>query len=88
LDYQTIYYHDINNVTLKIRFIDKILHVVDISLDIKNGDRQPLLDIENPYELYPRLQKVIMDIQADIEYPNGLRPDENPGYNTKYNGKI
>ena len=25
-----------------------------------------------------------MDIQTDIEYPNALRPNENPGYNTTY----
>ena len=44
------------------------------------------INIEKPHEIYPRLQKIVLDIQTDIEYPNALRPDENPGYNTKYKG--
>ena len=47
---------------------------------------QAFLDIENPQEIYSRLQKIVLDIQTDIEFPNALRPDENPGYNTKYKG--
>ena len=44
------------------------------------------LDVENAYDIYSKIQKIVLDIQTDIEYPNALRPDENPGYNTKYNG--
>ena len=29
-----------------------------------------------------------MDIQTDIEFPNNLRPENNDGYNTKYNCKM
>ena len=28
-----------------------------------------------------------LDIQTDISYPNAMRPDNNPGYNTKYDPK-
>lgn len=52
------------------------------------GNPQAFLDIENAYELYPKLQKVVLDIQTDIEYPNDLRPKENKGYRTKYTGKF
>ncbi len=94
MNYQTIYYKDIKNVNLKIGLIDKFLGVGDIYFDLGNyisgnGTRtisHAFLDIENPHEIYPRLQKIVLDIQTDIEYPNALRPDENPGYNTKYNG--
>ena len=88
-NYQTIYYKDIKNVNLKIGFIDKLLGVGDIYFDLNSNNHsanQSFLDIENAYEIYPRLQKIVLDIQTDIEYPNALRPDENPGYNTKYNG--
>lgn len=45
-----------------------------------------ILDVENPYEIYGKLQNIVLDIQTDIEFPNAYRPDENPGYNTKYKG--
>ena len=94
MNYQTIYYKDIKNVNLKIGLIDKLLGVGDIYFDLgtySTNNRtgtigHAFLDIENPHEIYPRLQKIVLDIQTDIEYPNALRPDENPGYNTKYKG--
>ena len=43
-----------------------------------------LANIEDPYEVFKLLKGVSMDVKTDIQYPNKLRPDENPGYNTKY----
>lgn len=86
MDYQTIYYKDIKNVNLKVGVIDKLLGVGDIHFTLNEGTSQSFLDIENAYEIYPKLQKVVLDIQTDIEFPNDLRPDENHGYNTKYKG--
>ena len=40
-------------------------------------------DIEDCYEVYKKIQKIIVDIQTDIEHPNALRPEENPGYKSK-----
>lgn len=92
MDYQSIYYKDIKNVDLKISVIDKLLKVGDIYFDTKqkasNTNISAFLDVENVYEIYPKIQKVVLDIQTDIEYPNNLRPKENDGYNTKYTGKI
>lgn len=97
-NYQTIYYKDIKNVDLRFGFIDKMLNVGDIYFDLEyyvsnnNGNtrtfKSAFLDVENSHEVYSKLQKVVMDIQTDIEYPNALRPELNPGYNTKYDGKI
>lgn len=90
---QTIYYKDLTNVSLKIGVIDKLLGVGDIYLETSAGpfstdgktlNTQAFLDVENPQEIYPKLQKIVMDIQTDIEYPNALRPSENPGYTTTY----
>ena len=86
MDYQTIYYKDIKNVNLKVGVIDKLLGVGDIHFTLNQGTSQSFLDIENAYEIYPKLQKVVLDIQTDIEFPNDLRPDENHGYNTNYKG--
>ena len=95
-NYQTIYYKDIRNVDLRVGVIDKMLNVGDVYFDLgnyttNNGNRTvktAFLDIENPREIYSKLQKIVLDIQTDMEYPNALRPDENPGYNTKYNPKM
>lgn len=98
VDVKTVYYKEIRNVTLIKGIIDNILGVGDIYFDLSanvymnqnnssstNG-RLAMFDLENPYELYTRLQKIVLDIQTDIEYPNALRPDENPGYKTQYKG--
>lgn len=94
-NYQTIYYKDIKNVRLHVGIIDKLLGVGDVYLDMgyygkgnavnvmsgMNG----FIDIEDYNQVYQIAQKVVLDIQTDIEYPNALRPDSNPGYNTEYN---
>ena len=43
-----------------------------------------LSNITNPYEVFKFLKKVEHDVKTDIEYPNKLRPDTNPGYKTEY----
>ena len=92
-NYQTIYYKDIKNVYMRRGLIDQLLKVGDIYFDLgynyssKNASiAARFLDLENVNEIYSKLQKIVLDIQTDIEYPNALRPDENPGYNTKYKG--
>lgn len=93
-DLQTVYYKDIRNVDLRIGIIDKMLGVGDIYFDLgeyrTNRKTRTMykafLDVEAPQEVYTRVQKIVMDIQTDIEYPNAYRPEENPGYQTKYNG--
>ena len=95
-NYQTIYYKDIKNVDLRVGLIDKLLNVGDIYFDLgyyvsENGNKvvkSAFLDVENSHEIYSKVQKIVMDIQTDIEYPNALRPDDNPGYKTKYSGEI
>lgn len=84
LDYLTIYYKDIEKVNLKVGVIDNLLKVGDIYFDLKEAGMESFLDVEGAYEIYPKLQKIILDMQTDIEFPNNLRPDENNGYNTKY----
>ena len=86
MNYESIFYKDISNVQLRVGLIDRLLKVGDIYFQIAKGGTQSFLDVENVYELYPKLQKTVMDIQTDIEYPNDLRPLENRGYRTKYKG--
>lgn len=89
-NYQTLYYKDIKNVYMRRGFIDQILKVGDIYFDLgyntKAVQNAVFVDLENANEVYQKIQKIVLDIQTDIEYPNALRPEENPGYNTKYKG--
>jgi len=41
-------------------------------------------NIENVYEVFKQVKKVMVDIKTDYNYPNAKRPPTNPGYNTKY----
>ncbi len=43
--------------------------------------------IENYIDVYNLVKKLQTDIYTDIMYPNAKRPEENPGYNTKYTGQ-
>ena len=40
--------------------------------------------ILDPYDVYKFFEKVEHDVKTDIQYPNQLRPSENPGYQTNY----
>jgi hypothetical protein len=31
-----------------------------------------------------KMKSIAVDIKSDINYPNKLRPEDNPGYNSKY----
>ncbi len=86
MDYQSIFYNDINNVHLRVGLTDKMLGVGDIYLDTAQG-KKIFLDIENTYSVYPMIQRTVVDIKTDVQYPNALRPDTNPGYTTQYDPK-
>lgn len=89
---QTVYYKDIRDVNLRVGILDKLLGVGDVHFDMGHFDRKgravtkAFLDIENAREAYTRIQKIVLDIQTDIQFPNAYRPEDNPGYNTGYRG--
>ena len=93
-DLQTIYYKDIRNVNLRIGFADQLLGVGDIYFDLgeyysRKGVRtisKAFLDVEDPHQAYTKIQKIVLDIQTDTEFPNAYIPGENPGYQTQYRG--
>lgn len=83
IDIQNIYYADIQSVNLRVGLIDRLLKVGDIY--ITTADKSIVLyDIQNPYVVVNKLQKIVNDIKTDIVFPNNLRPEENKGYRTKY----
>ena len=88
----SLFYKDLRNAQLRIGFLDKLFHTGDIVFDSgvmmynrKNAQHGPMLeDLEDAHGVYSRIQKVILDMQTDMEYPNAFRPAENPGYQTDY----
>lgn len=44
-----------------------------------------LSHVADPYTVFSFLKKTSFDVKADINYPNALRPEQNPGYGTSYN---
>jgi len=86
IDFKSIFYSDIVGVNVKVSITDRILKVGDIYISAKEQS-MCINDVKDPYFYMSRLQKISLDIKADIYYPNDLRPDENHGYNTKYKEK-
>lgn len=83
IDFKNIYYSEIDSVNLRVGLVDRIEKVGDIYIK-SIGGANVLYDLENPYSLTEKLQKIVVDIKTDIQFPNNLRPAENDGYNTKY----
>lgn len=83
IDFKNIYYSEIDSVNLRVGLVDRIEKVGDIYIK-SIGGANVLYDLENPYSLTEKLQKIVVDIKTDIQFPNNLRPVENDGYSTKY----
>ena len=86
IDFKNVYYTDVESVNLKVGLTDRIFKVGDVYIKSSHSSCV-LFDIKNPYQITTKLQKITLDIKTDIYYPNALRPDENPGYKTKYKGE-
>jgi len=42
------------------------------------------VSIANPYEVFRAIKGVEVDVKTDWNYPNAMRPESNPGYQTEY----
>lgn len=90
----SLFYKDLRNAQVRIGLLDKLFHTGDIVFDDgtccgshhNRGHAQQFMleDLEDPHAVYNRIQRIILDIQTDMEYPNAYRPGENPGYRTDY----
>ena len=83
IDFKFINYTEIDSINVKVGFIDRIFKVGDIYIN-SSVNSGVLWDVSNPYGIARALQKTTTDIKSDINYPNALRPDSNPGYKTGY----
>lgn len=95
-DFKTIDYDKISDIEVTVSVLEKMYNVGTIKFfsgrtQTEEGTTTKLYDswsaIENPYEIFKMVKQTSINIKTDFNYPNALRPDINPGYNTKYNPK-
>jgi hypothetical protein len=93
IDFNAVDYDKISDIQVTVNPLENILGVgtIRISAGKVSSKGSPLTDdfiaVKNPYEVFKKLKTVMVDIKTDWNYPNKLRPEENPGYNTKYEPK-
>lgn len=85
IDFKSILYTDISGINCKVGIIERICKVGDLYIKATNQSAV-LNNIPRPYFFLNQLQKITLDIKADILYPNNLRPKDNDGYNSNYKG--
>ena len=90
-NYVNIMYKDVHSVNVHVGILDKMFGVGDVMIDTgyrgkssKSSLNNSIIDVENPYEVMQLIQKTVIDMQSDINYPNALRPEVNEGYKTVY----
>jgi membrane protein YdbS with pleckstrin-like domain len=86
IDFRYLYYPDIDSVNAKVGIFDRLFKVGDIHIQ---GVSQHIVveDVSAPYIYADKIQTIVRDLKADMNFPNDLRPEENHGYNTKYKAK-
>jgi hypothetical protein len=95
IDFKAVDFDKIQNMEVNVGPLEKLFSVGSIkifsgeTMSSKNGMRSmydTFKAIDNPYGVFKQLKQVSMDIRSDIQYPNQYRPEDNPGYRTKYKG--
>lgn len=63
---------------------DMMSHTYRNSRSFLQPTHGAFLCIKEPYQVFRLLKELSVNIKTDWQYPNALRPENNPGYNTKY----
>lgn len=95
-DFKSIDHDQIKNISVNVGVIDKLFNKNTGSVRIFSGESRrgehgtysvsdTMYGIQDPYKVFKNIKEIAHDIKTDIEYPNELRPKNNPGYQTEYN---
>ncbi len=93
IDFKAVDYDQISDIEVNVNPIENLFGVGTIQAfsgcTTEKGARiyDRFISITNPYEVFKQIKEVAVDVKTDWSYPNALRPEENPGYRTKYNPK-
>lgn len=102
--FKTIEYDQVKEINVNVGPIQNMMGVGTISIDTGRTKPQGLqnmgnffgfpqgddafVGVSNPYEVFKISKQTSQDIKADINFPNAKRPNNNPGYKTKYNPQM
>lgn len=85
---------DIGHITVHQGIFDRMFGVGDVvfvcshthSGSHDSGGHMSIRNIPDFKEVFKMVNNLQTDIFSDTMYPNAMRPDTNPGYNTQYTG--
>ncbi len=96
-DFEIVNFDQITNTEVNVGVFDKLFGSNSGSILVSTAGsftytrqrsvQKPYIirNISDPYNVFKILKKSAHDVKTDIEYPNKLRPNKNPGYQTDYN---
>ena len=89
-DFKTIDYDKLSDISVNVGPIENMMGLGTIRFmpgDTRNNRAfagSSFIGIEKPYDVFKKLKEVSVNVKTDWDYPNALRPAENPGYRTEY----
>lgn len=89
-DIKTYEYDKLSNLEVQQGPIQKMFDVGTITFNTGQTNSNGRLitssfkAIPGAFEVFKKIKEVSMDIKTDEYYPNAMRPDENPGYKSRY----
>ena len=87
---KSLFFKDVRSVQSKVGIFDKLFGtgtiVFNSEMMTNNNKATPpsFQYLEDASHIYARVQRTVLDMQTDMEFPNAYRPEENPGYKTDY----
>ncbi len=93
IDFKAIDYDQIADVQVTVNPLENIFQVGTLRFSTgrssRNGNQLTgnFLAIPDPYTVFKKVKSTGVDIKTDWYYPNKLRPEDNPGYRSKYRKK-
>ena len=91
VDFKAIDYDKIEDLRVDVNPIENMFGVgsIKINTGLMAGRGGVVYDsisaIADPYKVFKLLKTTSVNIKTDWNYPNKLRPSDNPGYGTRYN---
>ncbi len=90
ISFKSVDYDRIEETDVTVNPIEKILNVGSIKFfsGARTSRGSNLYDrfvgIPDPYDVYKKIKQTTVDVKTDWNYPNAIRPGQNPGYSSEY----
>lgn len=90
-DYQSLEFDRLQGVDVEVDLGGKLFGTGDVKLTEAYTARRKIgptfWAVADPYAVAKVAKQVSLDVKSDILYPNALRPEDNPGYRSRYGSK-